>query len=164
MFAVAPILAQTTEAQQTERMLTALIFLLLVVAALLTVITIWYWRHTSPRRVARPMGRSAVPLDLDEPDPNYPDAYRAEAYGQPQGYGQPVGQGYGQPVGGGMPPQQGYGQPPQQVRPPQGYGRPVGGGVPPQQGGFQPVFPDAAPTIVQPQTPAQGRPPQQRDW
>ena len=42
-----------TEAQQTERAITALIALLLVVAAMLAVLTVWYWRHTSPRRKAR---------------------------------------------------------------------------------------------------------------
>lgn len=39
-----------TEAQQTERALTAFIILLLVVAALLALLTLWYWRHTDPRR------------------------------------------------------------------------------------------------------------------
>lgn len=46
-------LVLVTEAQQTERMITALIALLLVVAALLAVLTAWYWRHTSPRRKTR---------------------------------------------------------------------------------------------------------------
>ena len=42
--------AWVTEAEQTERVITALIVLLVVVAALLTLLTIWYWRHTSPKR------------------------------------------------------------------------------------------------------------------
>lgn len=39
-----------TDAQQTQRAITALIGLLLVVAAMLAILTLWYWRHTSPRR------------------------------------------------------------------------------------------------------------------
>lgn len=39
-----------TEAQQTQRAITALIGLLLVVGAMLAILTFWYWRHTSPRR------------------------------------------------------------------------------------------------------------------
>lgn len=50
--------ALVTEAQQTERAVTALIVLLLVVAGLLAVLTIWYWRHTSPKRMERRAQRS----------------------------------------------------------------------------------------------------------
>ncbi len=39
-----------TEAQQTQTAITALIALLLVIAAMLAVLTLWYWRHTNPRR------------------------------------------------------------------------------------------------------------------
>ena len=39
-----------TEAERTQRVITGLIGLLLVVAALLALLTVWYWRHTDPRR------------------------------------------------------------------------------------------------------------------
>lgn len=67
MFSVAAVLAQETEAQQTEQAVTFLIWLLLVVAFLLTLITIWYWRHTSPRRVRQRTGSRAPTIDLDDP-------------------------------------------------------------------------------------------------
>lgn len=55
-----------TEAQRTEQAVTALIVLLLVVAGLLTLLTIWYWRHTSPKRRARAMGMvETVYRDVD---------------------------------------------------------------------------------------------------
>lgn len=57
--------ALVTEAQQTERAVTALIVLLLVVAGLLAVLTIWYWRHTSPKRVERRARRSRQVIGLD---------------------------------------------------------------------------------------------------
>lgn len=43
-------LVLVTEAQRTERVVTALIFLLLAIAVLLAILTIWYWRQTDPRR------------------------------------------------------------------------------------------------------------------
>lgn len=67
MFPLAAVLAQETEAQQTEQAVTFLIILLLVVALLLTLITIWYWRHTSPRRVRQRGGRGVPTIDLDDP-------------------------------------------------------------------------------------------------
>ncbi len=70
-----------TEAQQTEQALTALIGLLLVVAALLAVLTIWYWRHTSPKRKMR---RYAAHVERTA-RPEYHDAaYDYPTYGEPQ--------------------------------------------------------------------------------
>ncbi|MEL7158053.1 MAG: hypothetical protein AAFN30_15850, partial [Actinomycetota bacterium] len=81
MVAVVAVIAQGVEAQQTEQVIAALIVLLLVVAALLTVLTVWYWRHTSPRRVERRVGRS-VPL-VDADDPRY---YQAADHHDANGY------------------------------------------------------------------------------
>ena len=55
-----------SEAEQTERVITGLIVLLLVVAVLLTVLTIWYWIHTSPKRRAREVPPQA-PINLNGP-------------------------------------------------------------------------------------------------
>jgi hypothetical protein len=52
LFPSASIVA-VTEAQQTQRVLTALVALLVVVALLLALLTLWYWRHTSPKRRMR---------------------------------------------------------------------------------------------------------------
>lgn len=79
---------QGAEAQQTEQVITALIVLLLVVAVLLTVLTVWYWRHTSPRRIEPRVGRTAPPVDHD---PRY---YQHDAHQQPYGNRSPSG-GYG---------------------------------------------------------------------
>jgi hypothetical protein len=54
-----------TEAEQTKRVITALIIALLVVAALLALLTLWYWRHTNPRRYARHMFPEPRGADLD---------------------------------------------------------------------------------------------------
>lgn len=54
-----------TEAQQTERAITALIILLLVVALMLALLTAWYWRYTSPRRYVRKAMVEADQFDLD---------------------------------------------------------------------------------------------------
>lgn len=56
-----------TEVQRTEQAVTALIVLLLVVAALLSILTIWYWRHTSPKRRAR-MAQHRQMVTVDEVD------------------------------------------------------------------------------------------------
>jgi hypothetical protein len=57
-------IAWMSEAQQTERFISGLIVLLLVVAALLTVLTIWYWNHTNPKRRARGVAQQG-PIDLN---------------------------------------------------------------------------------------------------
>lgn len=77
--------ALVTEAQRTEQAVTALIVLLLVVAALLSLLTIWYWRHTSPKRRARAAAqRSAdvVRLDVDLTAPPT-EVYNLTPPGQP---------------------------------------------------------------------------------
>lgn len=51
--------AAASQADQTVQAVSALIVLLLVVAGLLTLLTIWYWFHTSPRRRARRMSMVA---------------------------------------------------------------------------------------------------------
>ncbi len=56
--------AWMSEAEQTEQAITGLIVLLLVVAALLAVLTVWYWIHTSPRRRARQANQVPI-VDLD---------------------------------------------------------------------------------------------------
>ncbi len=58
-----------TEAEQTQRAITALIALLLVVAAMLALLTFWYWQHTNPKRRYR---RNLAP-EFDSPD--YDDDY-----------------------------------------------------------------------------------------
>ena len=60
-----------TEAEQTQRAITALIALLVVVAAMLALLTFWYWQHTSPKRRYR--GRLAS--DFDSPDGDEWDDY-----------------------------------------------------------------------------------------
>lgn len=65
---VANSMLMVTEAQQTERLLTMLIGLLLVIAALLAVLTFWYWRHTDPRRQSRPIRTGG---DRIRPEPEY---------------------------------------------------------------------------------------------
>ena len=44
------LLAQTGATDQTARQITILITALLAVALLLAALTVWYWRHTDPRR------------------------------------------------------------------------------------------------------------------
>ncbi|MGI9612272.1 MAG: hypothetical protein ACR2QO_05135 [Acidimicrobiales bacterium] len=70
-----------TEAQQTEQALTALVWLLLVVAALLAVLTIWYWRHTSPKRKMRRY--AAHVQQVARPD-GYDAAYQQSTYAEPR--------------------------------------------------------------------------------
>lgn len=68
--------ALVTEAQQTQRAVTALIILLLVVAAMLALLTFWYWRHTNPRRNARRFVPEFEQLGPDLRDANgYPVGY-----------------------------------------------------------------------------------------
>jgi len=50
-----------SEAQQTQRMVLLLIVALVVVAVLLAGLTLWYWRHTDPRRRQQPRTYAAVP-------------------------------------------------------------------------------------------------------
>ncbi|MCP3992836.1 MAG: hypothetical protein GY926_25040 [bacterium] len=57
-------IALVSDADQTEQAITGLIVLLLVVAGLLTVLTIWYWIHTSPRRRTREAHQGPT-IDLD---------------------------------------------------------------------------------------------------
>jgi hypothetical protein len=54
-----------SEAEQTERLITLLIAVLLGVAVLLMGLTFWYWRHTSPRRYARQLFPEPRGADLD---------------------------------------------------------------------------------------------------
>ncbi len=54
-----------TEAEQTQRVIVALIVVLLIVAAILALLTLWYWRHTNPRRAARQMFPEPQGADLD---------------------------------------------------------------------------------------------------
>lgn len=70
-----------TEAQQTERALTALVWLLVVVAALLALLTIWYWRHTSPKRRMR---HYAAHIDQVSRPETYQRAYQQPTYGDPR--------------------------------------------------------------------------------
>lgn len=61
-------LVLVTESEQTQRFITTLIVALLVFAGLLFLITLWYWRHTSPkrrvRRVLQPAGGGGHDVDL----------------------------------------------------------------------------------------------------
>lgn len=132
MIAALALVAQGAETQQTEQAITALIVLLLVVAGLLTVLTVWYWRHTSPRRVARRGGRNVPSIDPDDP----------RLYQQGAGYAEPYNSGH---QSGGYPVQQGF-----QVGGGQSGGYPAqpGGGYPaPQHGGG--YYEEQAPTRVQ---------------
>ncbi|MGF1598544.1 MAG: hypothetical protein ACFCVK_16700 [Acidimicrobiales bacterium] len=90
--------ALVTEAQQTQRTITALIILLLVVATMLALLTLWYWRHTNPRRYVR---RVLPELDRDV-DLRHQQGYiEAGAYPGHQGYqGQPGPHGYDEPPAG----------------------------------------------------------------
>ena len=70
-----------SEAQQTERALTALVWLLVVVAALLALLTIWYWRHTSPKRRMR---HYAAHLEQQARAQDYETGYQQPTYGDPR--------------------------------------------------------------------------------
>ena len=67
-----------TEAQKTQQALTALILLLLVVAGLLALLTLWYWRHTSPKRRMR---RYATHVEQLADGHGYETGYTAATYG-----------------------------------------------------------------------------------
>ena len=72
-------LIAASQAEQTEQRLTILIYLLLGVAVMLTLLTIWFWRHTSPARRKRMHSRAS---DL--------------GYAEMSGAGVPAGDPYGQ--------------------------------------------------------------------
>lgn len=87
-----------TESEETQRFITMLIVALLVFAGLLFLITLWYWRHTNPkRRVRRVLQPAGVGPDVDLRRPAYPDGADPRLAAQ-QGYaGQ---QGYAAQQGG----------------------------------------------------------------
>jgi len=70
-----------SEAQQTEQALTALVWLLVVVAALLALLTIWYWRHTSPKRRMR---RYAAHVEQTARPDGYDTGYEYSTYADPR--------------------------------------------------------------------------------
>ncbi|MFV0258901.1 MAG: hypothetical protein ACK5PP_10695 [Acidimicrobiales bacterium] len=63
-----------TEAERTTRTFTTLIVALVVVAVLIGLLTIWYWRHTSPKRRYRRRLETAPPA-RQEPEPDVHDRY-----------------------------------------------------------------------------------------
>ncbi len=66
-------LVLVTESEQTQRFVTMVIIALLVFAGLLFLITLWYWRHTSPkRRVRRVLQPAGVGGDVDLRRDQYP--------------------------------------------------------------------------------------------
>lgn len=67
-----------SEAQQTERALMALVWLLVVVAVLLALLTVWYWRHTSPKRRMR---HYAAHVEQMARADEYETGYRQPTYG-----------------------------------------------------------------------------------
>lgn len=77
-------LVLVTESEQTQRFITTLIVALLVFAGLLFLITLWYWRHTSPkRRVRRVLQPAGVGPDVDLRRPAYPDGADPRFAAQP---------------------------------------------------------------------------------
>jgi len=79
-------LVLVTESEQTQRFITMLIVALLVFAGLLFLITLWYWRHTSPkRRVRRVLQPAGVGPDVDLRRPAYPNGADPRLAAQ-QGY------------------------------------------------------------------------------
>ena len=66
-------LVLVTESEQTQRFITMLIVALLAFAGLLFLLTLWYWRHTNPkRRVRRVLQPAGVGPDVDLRQPAYP--------------------------------------------------------------------------------------------
>ncbi len=79
-------LVLVTESEETQRFITMLIVALLVFAGLLFLITLWYWRHTSPkRRVRRVLQPAGVGPDVDLRRPAYTDGADPRLTAQ-QGY------------------------------------------------------------------------------
>lgn len=84
-------LVLVTESEETQRFITMLIVALLVFAGLLFLITLWYWRYTSPkrrvRRLVQPVGGGGPEVDLRRSP--YPAAdprlAAQQAYGAQQG-------------------------------------------------------------------------------
>ncbi|MEM9135516.1 MAG: hypothetical protein AAGA59_25025 [Actinomycetota bacterium] len=145
MFPLAAVLAQETEAQQTEQAVTFLIILLLVVAFLLTLITIWYWRHTSPRRVRQRGGRGVPTIDLDDPR-----LQQSQARGGYGAYDDTYG---AQDAGGGAYADYGYGNQGYQQRPSIDPRRPAPRQADPRQdpyGQGRGYYQEPDPTMVQP--------------
>lgn len=64
--------ALAAEAQNTEQIITVLILLLLVIAVLLTALTVWYWRHTSPKRRRQAIHQPQVNLNVGHNVPSAP--------------------------------------------------------------------------------------------
>lgn len=71
---LALIFAQAGTTDQTARQINALILALLVVAALLGVLTFWYWRYTDPRKRTR----QPIPIEIPESREALPDVIRPE--------------------------------------------------------------------------------------
>jgi len=68
-------LVLVTESEETQRFITMLIVALLVFAGLLFLVTLWYWRNTSPkRRVRRVLQPTGVGQDVDLRRQGYPAA------------------------------------------------------------------------------------------
>lgn len=83
-------LVLVTESEETQRFITMLIVALLVFAGLLFLITLWYWRHTSPkRRVRRVLQPAGIGPEVDLRRSPYPAAdphFAAQpGYGAQQG-------------------------------------------------------------------------------
>lgn len=81
------LLAQIGATDQTARQITILITALLAVALLLAASTVWYWRHTDPRRRNYRL-RSEDASEFPEPQPQVlalePEIL-AEAYAEDEG-------------------------------------------------------------------------------
>jgi hypothetical protein len=75
-------LVLVTESERTQRLITMLIFALLIVGVLLIALTIWYWRHTNPKRYVRRVF----------PQPEGPDLDLRRRYASPPGPGPAPGQ------------------------------------------------------------------------
>ncbi|MFV0526093.1 MAG: hypothetical protein ACK5RL_16525 [Acidimicrobiales bacterium] len=69
-----------TEAERTTQTFTALIIALVVVAVLIGILTIWYWRHTSPKRRYRRRVEGAQPRRQEVEHDRY-DRYDDDGHG-----------------------------------------------------------------------------------
>lgn len=78
--------AQANTTSQTGRQITFLITALLGVAVLLALLTIWYWRHTDPRRREAPVKNTARAEELPRQIvlPQEPEAL-AQTYAEDDG-------------------------------------------------------------------------------
>lgn len=79
LFATHAVLFATQAADSTGSKIRTIIFGLLAVAMLLTGLTIWYWRHTDPRKRLRDSRLVDQPAQVTSAMPAVPVAQRPDA-------------------------------------------------------------------------------------